>query len=139
MFRQIKAGKVTINLFTEFCRAANNHVPSMKPLFQRTNDILQDQNDIDYQPSIHDDWQKDVIRMVHQHLIFLNCQTRALFDFHKSRCQSKNAVVERKKLFCYDEGLICPMFKKIFEGNRSRGLTKTPYLLSVISKTCFNL
>ena len=45
---QIKAGKVTINLFTEFSRAANNHVPSMKPLFQRANDILQDENDIDY-------------------------------------------------------------------------------------------
>ena len=48
MFRQIKAGKVTINTSTEYCRAANNHVPSMKPLFHRTNDILQDQNDIDY-------------------------------------------------------------------------------------------
>ena len=48
VFRQIKAGKVTINTSTEFCRAANNQVPSMKPLFQRTNDILQDQNDIDY-------------------------------------------------------------------------------------------
>ena len=48
MFRQIKADKVTINTSTEYCRAANNYVPSMKPLFQRTNDILQDQNDIDY-------------------------------------------------------------------------------------------
>ena len=39
VFRQIKAGKTTINTCTEFCRAANSHVPSMKPLFQRTNDI----------------------------------------------------------------------------------------------------
>ena len=39
VFRQIKAGKVTINTSTEFCRAANNHVPSMKPLFQGTNDV----------------------------------------------------------------------------------------------------
>ena len=42
-FRQIKAGKVTINTSTEFCRAANKHVSSMKPLFQKTIDILEEQ------------------------------------------------------------------------------------------------
>ena len=69
-FRQIKAGKVTINTSTQFCRAANKHVSSMKPLFQRTNDILEEQNDIAYSRSIHNYWQKAVIRMMHQHLIF---------------------------------------------------------------------
>ena len=50
VFRQIKAGKVTINTSAEFCRTANKHVPSMKPLFQRTIDILEEQNDIAYSP-----------------------------------------------------------------------------------------
>ena len=36
VFRQIKAGEFTINTSTEFCRADNKYVPSMKPLFQRT-------------------------------------------------------------------------------------------------------
>ena len=54
VFRQIKAGKVTINTSAEFCRAANKYVPLMKSLFQRTNDILDEQNDIDYS-SIHND------------------------------------------------------------------------------------
>ena len=53
--RQIKAGKVTINRSTEFCRAANKHVLSIKSLFQRTIDILEEQNDIAYSPSIHND------------------------------------------------------------------------------------
>ena len=53
VFRQIKSGKVAINTSAEFCRAANKHVPSMKSLFQRTNDILEEQNDIPYSPSIH--------------------------------------------------------------------------------------
>ena len=44
----MKAVKVTINTFTVFCTAANNHFPLMKPRFQRTIGILQDQNDIDY-------------------------------------------------------------------------------------------
>ena len=48
VFRQIEAGKVIINTSTEFCRAANNYVLLIKPLFQQTNGILQDQNDIDY-------------------------------------------------------------------------------------------
>ena len=78
VFRQIKAGKVTINMSEEFFRDANKHISSMKPLFQRTNDLLEEQKDIAYSPSIHDDWQQYVIRMVHQHLIFLNCQTRTL-------------------------------------------------------------
>ena len=34
VFRQIKAGKVTINISVEFCRAGSKHFPSMKPLFQ---------------------------------------------------------------------------------------------------------
>ena len=50
VFKQIKAVKVTINTSVEFCRAANKHVPSMKPLFQRTIDILEEQNDIAYSP-----------------------------------------------------------------------------------------
>ena len=36
----------------------------MKPLFQQTNAILEEQNDIDYSPFIHNDRQKDVIGMV---------------------------------------------------------------------------
>ena len=70
VFRQVKARKVTINTSAEFCRAANKYVPLMKPLLPQTNDILEEQNDIDYSPSIHNDSQKDMIRMVHQHLIF---------------------------------------------------------------------
>ena len=54
-FRQIKADKVTINTSTEFCRAANKYVPSMKPLFPRTIDILEEKNDIAYSSSIHND------------------------------------------------------------------------------------
>ena len=81
VFRQIKSGKVAINTSAEFCRAANKHVPSMKSLFQRTNDILEEQNDIPYSPSIHNYWQKYVIRMVQLHLIFLNCQKRTLPRF----------------------------------------------------------
>ena len=64
VFRQIK---VTINTFAEFCRAANICVPSMKPLFQRTSVILEEQNDIAYSPFIHYDLEKDVITMVPQH------------------------------------------------------------------------
>ena len=41
VFRQIKAVKVTINTSTEFCRAADKYVPSMKSLFQRTIDMLE--------------------------------------------------------------------------------------------------
>ena len=41
VFRQIKNGKITNNTFAEFCRAANKHVPLMKPLFRRTIDILE--------------------------------------------------------------------------------------------------
>ena len=130
VFRQIKAGKVTVNTSAEFCRAANKYVPLMKPLFQRINDILKEQNDTDYLPSI----QKDVIRMVDPHLIFLNCQTRTLLDFHKSSRLTRDSVVERSEVFCYDEGLICFMFKKICEGNRRRGLAKIPYLLTVVSE-----
>ena len=55
VFRQIKASKVTINTSTELFRAANKHVPSMKPLFQRPIDVLEEQNDIAYSPSIHND------------------------------------------------------------------------------------
>ena len=55
VFRQIKNGKITNNTFAEFCRAANKHVPLMKPLFRRTIDILEEQNDIAYSPSIHND------------------------------------------------------------------------------------
>ena len=55
VFRQIKVGKVTNNTNVEFCRAANKHVPSMKPLFQRANEILEEQNDVAYSPSIHND------------------------------------------------------------------------------------
>lgn len=69
-FRQIKTGKVTNNTSVEFCRAANELVQSMKPLFQQTNAILEEQNDIDYSPFIDNDRQKDVTGMVHQHLIF---------------------------------------------------------------------
>lgn len=54
-FRQIKTGKVTNNTSVEFCRAANELVQSMKPLFQQTNAILEEQNDIDYLPSIPND------------------------------------------------------------------------------------
>ena len=47
-FRQIKTGKVTTNnTSVEFCRAANELVQSMKPLFQQTNDVLEEQNDVD--------------------------------------------------------------------------------------------
>ena len=45
--RQIKTGKVTNNTSVEFCRAANELVQSMKPLFQQTNDVLEEQNDVD--------------------------------------------------------------------------------------------
>ena len=55
VFRQIKAGKVTINTSAGFCRAANRHVPSMKLLFQRISVMLEEQNDIAYLPSIHYD------------------------------------------------------------------------------------
>ena len=55
VFRQIKAGKVTINTSAEFCRAVYKHVPSMKPLFQRTNEILEEQNNVPYSPSINND------------------------------------------------------------------------------------
>ena len=48
-------GKVTINISAEFCRAASKHVTSVKPLFQQTNDILEEQNDIYYSASIHND------------------------------------------------------------------------------------
>ena len=34
----------------------------MKPLFQRTSDILGEQNDIAYSPTTHNDWQKDIKR-----------------------------------------------------------------------------
>ena len=79
------------DLFSHF---ANKHVPSMKPLFQRTIDILEEQNDIAYLPSIHNE-QKNVIRMVLQHLIFLNCQTRTLFNVHKRPCLTRDLAVER--------------------------------------------
>ena len=55
VFRQIKAGKVNINIFAAFFRTANKHCSSMKPPFQRTNDMLEEQNNIDYLPSIHND------------------------------------------------------------------------------------
>ena len=55
VFRKIKVGKFTINTCAEFCRAANKHVTSMKPLFQQTIDILEQQKDIAYSPSIHND------------------------------------------------------------------------------------
>ena len=55
VFRQIKAGKVTINTSAEFCRALYKHVPSMKSLFQRTNEILEEQNNVAYSPSINND------------------------------------------------------------------------------------
>ena len=35
-FRKIKTGECTPNTSAEFCRAANKHVPSVKPLFRRT-------------------------------------------------------------------------------------------------------
>ena len=92
VFRQIKVGKVTNNTSAEFCRAANKHVPSIKPLFQRTIDILEEQNNFAYSPSIHNDSQEDVIRMVHQHVIFLNCQTR---KFHKRSTLTKDSAMER--------------------------------------------
>ena len=52
VFRQINAGKVTINTSVEFFRGVNKYVSSIKPLFQRTNDILEEQNDIDHSSSI---------------------------------------------------------------------------------------
>ena len=52
VFRQIKAGNFTINTSVEFCRAANKYVLLMKPLFRQTSDILDEQNNIDYSPSI---------------------------------------------------------------------------------------
>ena len=55
VFRQIKVGKVTNNTSVEFCRAANKHVPLLKPLFQRTIDILEEKNDIACSSSIHND------------------------------------------------------------------------------------
>ena len=51
-FRKIKTSKSTTNTSAEFCRAANKHVPSVKPLFQQTNNILEEQNNINYLPSI---------------------------------------------------------------------------------------
>ena len=55
VFRQIKAGKVTINTFADFCRAANKHVISVEQLFQGTIDIFEEQNIIAYSPSISND------------------------------------------------------------------------------------
>ena len=63
---------IDINTFAEFCRVANRHVPSRKPLFKRTNVILKEKNDSAYSPSIHYDREKDMITMVLQHLTFLN-------------------------------------------------------------------
>ena len=128
VFRQIKVGKVTNNTSEKFCWAA---VPSITLLFQWTIDILEEKNDIAFSPPIHNDWQKDVIRMVHQHLIFLNCPTRKLLDLHERSRLTRDSAVERKEVFCYDEGLLCLMFKKICEGNRGRGLATIPYLLTV--------
>ena len=51
-FRKIKTSKCTTNTSAEFCRAANKHVSSVKPLFQETNNILEEQNNINYLPSI---------------------------------------------------------------------------------------
>ena len=46
-------------------------------------------------------------------------------------------AVERKKLFCYNEELICLMFKNKCDENQSRGLAKIPYLPTVVSKDLF--
>ena len=55
VFRQIKVGKITNNTSAKFCRAANKHVPLIKPLFQQTIDILEEQNDIACSSSIYND------------------------------------------------------------------------------------
>ena len=48
---------------------------SIKSLFQRINNILEEQNDIDYSLSFPNDWKKCVMRKAHQQLIFRNEET----------------------------------------------------------------
>ena len=67
----------------------------MKLLFQQISVMLEEQNDIAYLPSIHYDWEKDVITTVPQHLIFLNCQMSTLLDFHKRLRLTRYSAVER--------------------------------------------
>ena len=131
IFRQVKAGKVTINTSSEFCRAANKHVPSMKPMFQWTNVILEEQNDIAYSPSIHNDWQKDVIRMMHQNLIFLELSNEYTPQFSKEVAPNQRLGCGKIRGLLLLWRLALPMFKKKCEGNRRRGEAKTPYLLTV--------
>ena len=126
-----------INISAECFRIVNKHVPSMKPPLQWTKDILEEQNDIDYSPSIHSDWQKDFTKMLHQHLIFLNCQTRTLLNFHKSTCLIRDsAVTTLRKIrglsLCWRLDLLDLIFKKICEGNRCREFAKILYLLPMV-------
>ena len=131
-FRQIKADKVTINTSTEFCRDANKHVPSMKPLFPRTIDILEEKNDIAYSSSIHNDWQKDVIRMMHQHLIFLELPNDDTLGFlQEVRPNQRLGCGKIRGLLLWWRLALPCVYKKICEGNRRRGLAKTLYLLTL--------
>ena len=49
VFTQVKFGRVTVNTAAEF-RTANKYVPSIKPLFQETSDLLEKPNDANYSP-----------------------------------------------------------------------------------------
>ena len=126
-----------INISAEFFRVANKHVSSLKPPLKWTNDILEEQNNIDYSPSIHSNCQKDFTKMLHQHLIFLNCQTRTLPNFHKRTCLTRDSTVTtlrkiRGLSLCWRLDLLDLMFKKICEGNRRREFAKIPYLLTMV-------
>ena len=126
-----------INISAEFFRVANKHVSSMKPPLKWANDILEEQNYIDYSPSIHSNWQKDFTKMLHQHLIFLNCQTRTLPNFHKRTCLTRDsAVTTLRKIrglsLCWRLDMLDLMFKKIWEGNRRLEFAKIPYLLTMV-------
>ena len=74
---------------------------------------------------------KDVIRMVHQHLFFLNCPTSTPLDFQKRSRLSRDSLWKDKRYFAMKKACFALCLKKICEGNRRRGLAKIPYLLAV--------
>ena len=84
----------------------------MKPLFQRIIDILEEQNDIAYSPSIHNGWKKRRDKNGAPTLVFFELSNEYTPRFSKEVAPKQRLAVERQEVFCYEESLLCLMFKK---------------------------
>ena len=100
---------------------------------KKNNVILEEQNDIAYSPSIHNDWLKDVMRMVHQHLIFFELSNEDTPRFSQDVAPNQRLGCEKIRGLLLLWRLALPMFKKNVRGTDVEERLKHPICLQYVN------